>query len=571
MAHFEELSVFSQVSDGKTREVVEDVARFRAVLARLGVGTGASPVPLRLYLFESNRAYDPFKPPAMEKASTGGHFQVSPFGHLMALNVYPNRGSSLPLVYHEYVHEYLHTYYAGLPLWMDEGLAEFYGTFRIEDGEARLGLPQADEIRWLRAHSFIPLSRLFAIDHQSPEYLEGDDRSTFYAESWLLLHYLMVGVPDGGARVGSFRAALAGGAPVDKAFHDSFEMSFAELEGKLRGYLSARVLSYLRMPLADLPTVPPIALADLPPEQALTRLAALQLRAGDAAGLRSAAQLVADAQRLDANFGDAVVMRAALAEQDGREAEARALFDRAASLSLVDPAGWFVIGRSLAARSEAEPGDAAAADRERARAALQKALDAFPNYAEAQALYGLTYLRSSPVRPAEAIPYLEKAARALPGRADLKRLLAQAQAAAGQFEGAKATLGNLPGDGVAAAAVAREERREAINDALTAGRVDDGIRLLREAAAAESDPRYKQFLSEQLAKLEARVAEQRALQAKEQAEIDTFNQAIAAANASRYAQARDMLRQLLSTAQSPNVREAAKKMLAEVEKHAPRK
>ena len=43
---------------------------------------------------------------------------------------------------------------------------------------------------------FIPLRELMAVRHDSPLYNEGDRRSIFYAESWALLHYFMVGKPE---------------------------------------------------------------------------------------------------------------------------------------------------------------------------------------------------------------------------------------------------------------------------------------------------------------------------------------------------------------------------------------
>ena len=560
VAHLDELAVYSQVSDGKTRDMVEEVARFRAVLAKLGVGTGASPVPIRLFLFSSSRAYDPFKPAAMEKQSTGGHFQVSAFGHLLALNAYPESGSALPVVFHEYVHEYLHSYYNDLPLWMDEGLAEFYGTFRIQGSEAQLGLPQADELGWMREHPMIPLARLFVIDHRSPEYLKGEDRSTLYAESWLLMHYLMVGMPDGGPRVGRFRTALAAGTPLQKAFEDSFGMTMAELEGRLRGYLRARLLSYLRMPLAELPKVPSIALADVPPAEAKFRLATLLVRAGDADAARAADQLAADALALAPDSGDATLLRAVIAGQGGRGVEARALEDRAFALGPRDPAGCFVLARSFMERSE----EAGAA--ERARVLLRRALAVQPGYAEAQAALGYTYLAAQPAQASEAIIWLQKAVQTLPGRADFARLLLQAQIADGQLDRAEATLGRLPGDAVAAAAIARERRTRAVNAALAAGDADEALRLMREAVAAESDEAVKRAFGDQLVRLEAQVAERRALQSREQAERDAFNQALEAARAGRHREARESLRRLVSTAQSPQVLEAAKTLLAEVEK-----
>jgi hypothetical protein len=43
----------------------------------------------------------------------------------------------------------------------------------------------------LRQTQLLPLSALFAVDASSANYHENNKASIFYAESWLLTHYLM--------------------------------------------------------------------------------------------------------------------------------------------------------------------------------------------------------------------------------------------------------------------------------------------------------------------------------------------------------------------------------------------
>lgn len=94
-------------------------------------------------------------------------------------------------VYHEYVHYLTRRMLSLLPLWMVEGLAEFYGNTRLEGKQVVVGAPSSSNIMVLRQEKTLPLSTLFAIDASSPYYHEENKASIFYAESWALTHYLM--------------------------------------------------------------------------------------------------------------------------------------------------------------------------------------------------------------------------------------------------------------------------------------------------------------------------------------------------------------------------------------------
>jgi predicted Zn-dependent protease len=77
-----------------------------------------------------------------------------------------------------------------MPLWLNEGLAEFYQNTDIHEKGVALGRPSPENILLLRQSRLLPLTTLFAVDHTSPYYHEETKGSIFYAESWALTHYL---------------------------------------------------------------------------------------------------------------------------------------------------------------------------------------------------------------------------------------------------------------------------------------------------------------------------------------------------------------------------------------------
>jgi tetratricopeptide (TPR) repeat protein len=93
------------------------------------------------------------------------------------------------VIYHEYTH-FILSKIEFMPLWLNEGLAEFYQNTDIHEKEVTLGQPSGEDILWLRQNQLLPLTTLFAVDHNSPYYHEENKGSIFYAEAWALTHYL---------------------------------------------------------------------------------------------------------------------------------------------------------------------------------------------------------------------------------------------------------------------------------------------------------------------------------------------------------------------------------------------
>lgn len=87
---------------------------------------------------------------------------------------------------HELTHAYLHTAVGTLPLWLDEGLAEYYEVSPVAGRVNHEHLPRLTEMRsggYLR----LDLNRLAVKD--VPE----DMTSQHYAEAWLWAHFMMAG------------------------------------------------------------------------------------------------------------------------------------------------------------------------------------------------------------------------------------------------------------------------------------------------------------------------------------------------------------------------------------------
>ena len=141
-------------------------------------------------------------------------------------------------MFHEYTHLLVRNAARSIPVWLNEGLAEYYSTYALESGgtRAHIGRPIAHHVELLRER-FMPLSQLIAVDTASALYNEGERRSIFYAEAWALTHYLMIEMPKGPAAINTYAAGIARGQRPDDAFRAAFGIGPADFELELRRYV----------------------------------------------------------------------------------------------------------------------------------------------------------------------------------------------------------------------------------------------------------------------------------------------------------------------------------------------
>jgi tetratricopeptide (TPR) repeat protein len=126
-------------------------------------------------------------------------------------------------LYHEYMHATLHLNFTGLPVWLDEGLSEFYGNSQLGEKESRVGTIDEAHLYILGQNKLLPIETLLTVEQNSPYYNEAEQASVFYAESWALVHYLMLD-PEAQRRelLKTFLAAWTKGATQIEAARQAF-------------------------------------------------------------------------------------------------------------------------------------------------------------------------------------------------------------------------------------------------------------------------------------------------------------------------------------------------------------
>jgi FimV-like protein len=226
-------------NEKEIKRVATRLEQFRDVLGRLLKRANlTSATPTTVVVFKSRGAYEPFAPP-----NTAGYFQAGSDMNYIALSAerHPDDPHPFRTIFHEYVHFLVKNTLQDVPIWFNEGLAEYYSVLEVEDDDRRvqLGLPIAEHLYTLRQQKLLPLKTLFAVDHSSPHYNEKNKKSVFYAQSWALVHYLLLGNDaKRQPQFAKFLDLLLSNKTVEEAFQQAFQMDFVLLEKELKEYIN---------------------------------------------------------------------------------------------------------------------------------------------------------------------------------------------------------------------------------------------------------------------------------------------------------------------------------------------
>lgn len=233
---------FRTFSCGGTQQVAKLTARleqFHSAYDTLaGTQAVASP-PIKVLALPDHETFQQFVPLYNgQPMNLSGFFHRGSDENLIVLSLADGGAGALDTIFHEYAHLLLRRNQQIWPLWLSEGMADIYSTFEVAgDHAVRIGKPQALYLRLLGEQTPMPVSALFAVKHDSPDYNERERQGIFYAESWLLTHYLMIGSPVRRASFGQFSVLLRQGQNPEQAFTNAFHTSLPVIQHELADYL----------------------------------------------------------------------------------------------------------------------------------------------------------------------------------------------------------------------------------------------------------------------------------------------------------------------------------------------
>jgi Flp pilus assembly protein TadD len=313
-----------------------------------------------------------------------------------------------------------------VPLWFDEGAAEFLSTVAIDDDRIDLGKLHLDHVRRLRGEPWMPLGRL--LETGDLEGLGTRRAALFPASAWVFIHYLNFGLegPAGRSGLARYLERSAAGAPPPEAVHEAFGTSLEDLDGEVQDYAGRE-----RFDSAVVRAAPfsPGRLRPLSRSEVTARLGMLSLALERPEQAEQWLRKATAEDRLDARAHAGLGV--ALAKL-GRGQEGAEQLDVALGIAQDDPlvhldAAAYYVARALDARSAESRAQLA----EGARRHAARASELAAGLPEAYALYGASYL--IPGQDAEAgLPALEHAQSLLPASHEIDLLLARIHAREGR-------------------------------------------------------------------------------------------------------------------------------------------
>lgn len=544
--------LFSNASERSTRQIATNLERLRAVVAQITGTEAEADRPMILYVFDSNVSMTPYKPLYNGKpANVGGFFFSRSEGFYMVLQDDAMEEADR-ILYHEYLHLVLGSAYGDLPLWFNEGMAELYSTFQATDKGAEIGRPVVDHVRFLRSVNLIPLAQLFAVDRDSKEYNEGFRQGIFYAQSWALVHYLLLGNPARREQTLRFFADMADGTPAAQAFRTAFQTDEAQIEKELRDYVRRNLFNYVQIPVAPAAELK-LRVTPLPRQETLTRLGDLLSFQQDGLQLTEAEKHFRAALAASPGYGPAQAGLCRIESAAGRPAIA--CFEKAAQASPDDFPLQFHYARELLRQPTAD-----AATLEKARTPLSRAVALQPENGDAWLLLAQTFINEDPLPP-EGLRAFENAWRLRPAETFAAEGVVMALTRSGQPEKAaevieKEIAPRMPALVPRAWEIWVSETGHQANRLLVDQKLEEALPMMEEIVRrAPADA--TRHVAEKLPDLR-RIADHNRFAGR-------YNEAVALLRDQKLVEAHVILQELVANTRDPKDAEAARKLAGEVE------
>jgi tetratricopeptide (TPR) repeat protein len=416
--------MLGNASEKEIRRVALKLEQFREAFTNLFPNiTFNTPVPTTVIVFKSDSSFAPFKP----GPNVAGYFQSGQDVNYITLTT-EVRGQQDPftVIFHEYTHLLINNTFPRAPVWFNEGLAEYYSTFSItDDQKVVMGIPITSHVFRLRESQMLPLKTLFAVDQSSPHYNERNKQTIFYAQSWALVHYLIIGKKVGQVeQLGKFLRLVDAKTPVDQAFQQAFGVPFETMEKDLRNYVNGNkyysLTGHFEKKLEVDTTAEAIPLTDAEVQAYLGDLLLHSHRTDAYTYLERAVKLDPNLAMANTSLGMAYF-------REGKVNEAHASLERAVAANSKNYLAHYYYAFTLSRSGPGGgptiagyPADVAAKIREH----LEKAIALRPDYPESYSLLAFVSLVTGKGID-ESIMSMKKITASLPGRHDLTFMLAQ--------------------------------------------------------------------------------------------------------------------------------------------------
>lgn len=469
---------FVVLTDASAKKGQEIAARFEQMRAVFGELLGRRKLrmsqPIDILAFADEKEYQRMAPLDGGRPTKASGFTLTGDDRVFFV-LDASDTESYRAIEHALAHYFLQYNYPPAQAWFDEGLAEYFASLILTAKEEQLGtdpelhpayetnllgtsmqnaLAAKSLTEILNGPVWLKLPDLFAMKNRVVNGQEGTHSTMFYAQSWMLVHYLVN--KNKLAETGKYlQLVMSEKMPVEQAVQQAYGMSVAELDQAVKDYFhSLKPLfetlgeSQRRNPLPGVDVVyksplpfpieeVAVSTRQAPLAEAAARVSEIELRIPERseAALQELQKLTADEKT------DTTVAHRALAWWYMQRNDLNRAYEEvrtAMELRVSDP--WV---RYYLALTTYRSGEKAARVQGLANMmeSLQVVLDEFPEFAEAYNMLGWARLTGGGAN--SAVEAMKMAVQLSPRDEEYQLRLSRAYLAAKKYDEATATLQRL--------------------------------------------------------------------------------------------------------------------------------
>ncbi|MEO0410913.1 MAG: hypothetical protein AAF221_03610 [Pseudomonadota bacterium] len=244
VAETESFRVYSAGPEKKLKQLTIKLQQFDQLL-RLMTDLKADPPPDKFDIYLVKKSADIRRFTSLGK-NVAGFYRATPTGTAaFALRSNTSSGdtsktwslTSQQVLFHEYAHHFMLRYFPyPYPPWYVEGFAEYVSTAQFKDDVVLLGDYSRGRGFAVAAGRWLPMETL--LSPTRPD-LSDSETGLFYAQSWLLTHYLLRD-PERQEKMHAFLAKFSSAETLEADFKAAFDMDFKHLKKNLRRYMKGR-------------------------------------------------------------------------------------------------------------------------------------------------------------------------------------------------------------------------------------------------------------------------------------------------------------------------------------------
>lgn len=280
--HSTHFTVITDAGEKKGKEVALRFEQMRAVFAGLLMKDRLNePVPLTILAFKNDKDYYQSAPlrkgqdNQLQPISVPGFFVPGEDQNFIVLNLFEEE--SWRAVTHNLAHLWLNYNYPPVEGWFDEGMAEYFSSIRVDNKQVEIGgdpeltplftedlLENQQEARnppkslteLLGGQVWLALPDFLTMKHDTSTYVEATHHTLFYAQSWMVVHYLLheKKLPETGTY---FDLVENQHVPVEEAVQKAYGVTAAQFDQAVKDYFHSLTPLFTALDASKLPNAPP--------------------------------------------------------------------------------------------------------------------------------------------------------------------------------------------------------------------------------------------------------------------------------------------------------------------------